>query len=164
MEDRLIFTIVIRGAAYSGLASLLAAIPDSRERAGLLKRLGEDGASQLSALAVTGLSGGPNCAREPSVDGRGFDIRLVIRREEFPRLYEVLLQCATPRARAARFRQLAHEGARRRQIATEPVPARVPFVARESVSGSERTKSISRLSLGVGDIPEGMLAGWGAGK
>ncbi|WP_321965192.1 hypothetical protein [Paraburkholderia sp. J7] len=163
MDDRLIFTVVIRGVAYSELVSLLAAIRDSRERAGLLKRLGEDGA-QLAALAVTGVSGGADNAHEGRPDRRGFDIRLVIRREEFPRLYEVLLQCGTPRARAARFRQLAHEGARRRQAATEPVAARVPVVVSESVSGSERTKSISRLSLGAGGIPKDMLAGWSAGK
>jgi hypothetical protein len=165
MNDSLTMTIIIRGPAYRELVSQLSVIVEPRDRAALLKRLAEDGMQTFnSRVAVmtdsVGLSGGAGS------DPRRLDIRLVIRRDEFPLLHGVLLQCANPRARAARFRQLAYEGARRRQV---PAVSGVPGVPQQSAvpgepdPGEAKTRSIGALRLDPGSIPRDLFSGFGSG-
>ncbi len=160
MDDCLNFTVIIRGPAYRELISLLSAVADSRDRAGLLKRLAEDGTrfDDIAAPMTTGRAGLP---AEPDSHAGGFDIRLVIRREEFPRLHGELLQCAKPRARAARFRQLAFEGARQQRAAVLPQITRRSAVPDSTDRGAAEGGSISALALGPDAIPKDLFSGFG---
>jgi hypothetical protein len=85
MDDCLTLTVIIRGPAYRELISQLSAVADSRDRAGLLKRLAEDG-TRVSGSPVAVMTGRAALSDETGSDVRGFDIRLVIRQEEFPSL------------------------------------------------------------------------------
>lgn len=165
MNDCLTMTIIIRGPAYRELIFQLSAIVEPRDRAALLKRLAEDG-MRASEARVAVMTDCVDLSSEAGSGPRGLDIRLVIRREEFPLLHEVLLQCANPRARAARFRQLAYEGARRRQV---PAVSGMPGVPQQSAvpaepdPGQVKTKSMSAFTLDPGSIPRDLLSGFGSG-
>jgi hypothetical protein len=162
MDDCLTLTVIIRGPAYRELISQLSAVADSRDRAGLLKRLAEDG-TRVSGSPVAVMTGRAALSGETGSDVRGFDIRLVIRQEEFPRLHGELLQCVNPRARAAQFRQLAYEGARRRQVLVAPdVPQQRALPTRIGRKEAE-AKSISGLALEPGSIPKDLFSGFGSG-
>lgn len=159
-EVCVIFTVVIRGPAYRELIAQLSAVADPRNRAGLLKRLAEDG-TQVSGSPFDVMTGHTAPVNESGSATRGFDIRLVIRREEFPLLHERLLQCGSPRARAAQFRQLAHEGARRRQVMVAPRVPTQHAVHNKADPREAKTKSISGLALEPGSIPKNLFSGFG---
>ena len=160
MDDCLTITVIIRGPAYCELISLLSAVTDSRDRAVLLKRLAEDG-THFGAVSVPMTTGRAGLSGSPDSDAGGLDIRLVIRREEFPRLHSELLQCAKPRARAARLRQLAYEGARQRQATVSPHIAQQSAMPGKTERGAAETRSISELALGPDSIPKDLISGFG---
>jgi hypothetical protein len=124
MSGRMELTLVVRSEVHPCLTAMLAAVPGVRARAGLLKKLADDGARLLgtdtsgldrqSAGTMSGLA----CAE---TGGLHFDIRIVVHAVEYPHLHDVLVRQSNSRTRALLFKRLAEDAARWRRI-THPVP------------------------------------------
>jgi hypothetical protein len=159
MNDSLTITIIIHGPAYRELLVELLAVKNPRNRASLLRRLAEDGKA-ISDSHQEVISKSARLSDDSDSNADKLDMRLVIRSEEFPCLHAELLQFKDARARAARLRQLAYKGARRRHIVISrdiPQPSATPISIGPE---GEQTKSITGFALDPGSLPKDLFAGF----
>jgi hypothetical protein len=162
MKTMLNMTVVIRSPVYSRLVSELSAFPGARSRAGLLKRLAEEGAR---AACTSMPDSGVELSYMPAVghskeESPPFDIRVAIRAEEFPHLYAALEGEHNPRARAAILKRFAEEALRRQgSERTSENVRQVGAVQDHKVSTTEG--DLHLLSLSAGLLPPDLLAGFG---
>jgi hypothetical protein len=168
MNKMVTLTVVIRTPVYARLVTALAAFPDARARAGLLKRLAEEG-------AIAACSSMPASVAEPSRipivplskdASQQFDIRVVIREEEFPHLYSALERERNSRARAALLKRFAENALRWQGSERTPSEEKqVGFpVRKQKMSTADFDLNSVSLSLSDGAVPLDLLAGFGGAE
>jgi hypothetical protein len=166
MSTALKLTVVIRGPVYAGLLLELSRFPDPLERAGVLKRLADEGARAARAGSagdrVADLHGGLSELQDGN-SMKPLDIRVAIQRTEFPALHAVLEGESNARARASLFRRLAQDAlrgvSRRRPVFSSGSPRVAPAPTPPLAEGA----SLKLLSLQQDALPQNFIAGFGGG-
>jgi hypothetical protein len=164
MNISVVLTVVIRRPAYLFLVAELVAIANPRGRAGLLKRLAEDGARAACGEPPISPVRSSHVISQLGDEPSHLDIRVVICAEEFPRLHAVLTKEGNPRTRASMLRRLAAEALCRR-----PSECLLPSPREESQRTTTRSAgteefSLESLVLPPDALPPDLLAGFGANQ